>query len=61
MKGTNTMELNESAMIEAVQEWLDKRWNDTRADCPNVTSVKVERNPLGGDTFKVKLTEETGV
>ena len=44
MKGTNEMTLNEETMIEAVQEWLDKRWSDPR---PIVKSVKPEKSEQG--------------
>ena len=39
MKGSNTFKLNEETMIEAVQEYLDKR---ITKDTPVVTSVTVK-------------------
>ena len=59
MKGKNELTLNESTMIEAVQEWVDARWSATKEATPQVVSVKPLRD---GHTqcFAVKLTEPDG-
>ena len=53
MRGNNEMILNELTMIEAVQEWLDKRWSAPR---PKVTSVKATSSKGGYDSNKNSFT-----
>ena len=57
MIGHNDLTLNEATMIEAVQEWLDKRWAvDPK---PKVKSVKMTKRDrpegYGANTFTVEL------
>lgn len=54
MKGTNTLELNEATMIEAVQFWLDSQFTKP----VTVTSVKGGNNIT--PTFEVRLEEPVG-
>ena len=51
MKGNNVLHLNETTLIEAVQEYLDARMRVNAA--PIVTSVKAGQN----DTFKIDVRE----
>lgn len=46
MIGDNELRLNESTMIEAIQEYLDKRY---RIDCPVVKGVKFQTGLNPGD------------
>ena len=51
MKGTNKLELNTSTLIEALQEYLERRiLNETF----EVTGI-VKGSSYGGDTFEVTL------
>lgn len=53
MKGTNTLELNHSTVIEALQEWFDKRWKGDNAVL--VRSIA----PVQGlvPTFRITMSE----
>lgn len=53
MIGNNEMHLNEATMIQAMQEWLDKRMPGYS---PKVTSVSASTNYAGAD-FIVKTTD----
>ena len=55
MKGNNTLELNEAALIEAMQEYLDRRMTDY---APKVTAVKSSRIGLS-DGFTVHVEART--
>lgn len=55
MKGNNELHLNEATIIEAVQEYLAKRYTPT----PKVTSVAMEKS--GYDTTFVVKCEEPAV
>ncbi len=60
IRGTATLDLNEATMIEAVQEYLDKRLTMPA----QVKSVKLEQNSSPGlydrkDVFRVMLQEIT--
>lgn len=46
MKGSNTMQLNEATVIEALQEWVDKRWTGGNGSHPIVKGVQ-QRKPDG--------------
>jgi len=52
MIGNNTLELNEATIIEAVQEYLVKRWNPPEA-CPLVKSVR----PSNGRNINIFTVE----
>ena len=54
MKGSNDLRWNEATIIEAVQEYLDKRYT------PNVTvtSVKSESKNYGDGGFLVTVVEK---
>lgn len=53
MRGNNTLHLNEATIIEAVQEYLAKRYTPT----PKVTSVD-QASDYTGKTFRVAVVEE---
>lgn len=53
MRGNNTLHLNEATIIEAVQEYLDKRYTPT----PKVTGIDLSSD-YTGKTFKVAVVEE---
>jgi len=55
VKGNNTLELNEATLIEAMQEYLDKRMTDY---APKVTSVKSSKVGLS-DNFTVHVEART--
>ena len=55
MTGNNTMILNTSTMIEAVQLWLDSRMKDP---VPTVTGVEADAKNYGSPTFKVELSSD---
>lgn len=57
MKGTNELNLNETTMIEAVQEYLNKRMSTY---APTVTSVKAGRN-ISDYSFTIIVTDPTPV
>jgi len=50
MKGNNTLHINEATLIEAFQEYLDKRYN------PPVTVAGVRQDPAN-NTFVVRIAE----
>ena len=52
MKGNNTLILNEATMIEAMQEYVDKRYT---VDAPIVKRVTVETGKVVPG-FKVELS-----
>lgn len=52
MKGNNTLIVNTATMMQAMQEWLDKRTVDVDVE---VTNVVQESQPSG--TFRVILAE----
>lgn len=58
MKGNNSIEMNQATLIEAIQEYFDKRWsgppqevvivkvaNGSRSDCLSVEVQLTEREP----------------
>ena len=54
MKGSNTLLLNQATVIEALQEYLDKRYE------PKVKVVSVNKDAsqsYGDDSFKVLISE----
>lgn len=54
MIGNNTLTLNEATLVQAVQEWLDKRMNPS----PKVGSVKAATGSAHKtDSFDVQLTD----
>ncbi len=53
MIGNNEMILNTATVIEAMQEWLDKRM---AGFAPRVTNVRA-KDPLRG-TFEITLNEK---
>lgn len=55
MKGNNTLELNEATLIEAMQEYLDKRMTE---HSPRVTAVKSSKVGLS-DGFTVRVEERS--
>jgi len=58
MKGNNSMILNKATMIEAVQEWLDKRMPDYAPEV--VTNVTLVTNVTSKDyKFEIVLNERT--
>ncbi len=57
LKGTNELILNEQTVVEAVQEWLDRRTlGDPIAKVDSVCMV----DESGPNTFKVVLEEVEG-
>ena len=60
MRGHNELKLNGATMQEAVQEWLDRRWNkNSGGPTPEVTDLRAEQTH-GSVTFMVHLTEPEG-
>ena len=58
MRGRNTLFLNTATMIEAVQEYLERRMH---ADAPDVTGFTAERAESGvGFVYRVDLSEVSG-
>ena len=57
MKGNNELRLNEATLIEAVQEWLDRKWPK---DSPRVTAISLSASSTydGGPTFTVKMSAD---
>ena len=55
MKGNNELILNEATLIQAVQEWIDKRMGE---HAPIVKSVKSNGHY---DGFKIGLAEKITV
>lgn len=55
MKGNNKLELNEATMIDAIQEYLNKRMT---IHAPKVTSVKSSKEGLS-DGFTVTVEERS--
>ena len=55
MKGSNTLELNESTMIEAVQEYFDRRL--MKFARVSVKSVKKKRDAGHSEVFLVCVEE----
>ena len=54
MKGSNELHINQATIIEAVQEYLDKRYTPT----PMVVSVTMEsKSAYSGDVFVIKLDQ----
>lgn len=51
MIGTNSLHLNEATMIEAAQEWLDKRMLNEKQ---KITSIKVDRIN-SSQTFEISM------
>lgn len=56
MKGSNKMNLNEATMMDAVQEYLNKR-TAVGYKAPKVTGVKADSS-YGSRGFDVTLTSE---
>lgn len=56
MKGNNTLVLNEATMIEAIQEYLDKRMPQHAPNVQAVTSAKGAS--YGLNTFEIEVTEK---
>ena len=56
MKGTNTLFLNQATMIEALQEYFDKRYE------PKISVISVKEGLSNSydekDTFKVCITDK---
>ena len=58
MRGRNTLFLNTATMIEAVQEYLERRMS---ADAPTVGGFVAERDERGtGFVYRVDLSEVSG-
>jgi hypothetical protein len=55
IKGSVTMELNEATLIDALQEYFDKRLIDSNV---LVKSVSSANSSTYGSTFKVSLEEK---
>lgn len=55
MKGKNSIELNQATLIEAIQEYLDKRW--VRAD-QEVVSVRAATGADASNLTVVALITE---
>jgi hypothetical protein len=56
MKGDNQLILNTATIIQAVQEYLDKRWMASMTDsCPKVVDVVANSQEY---TFRVSLKSE---
>lgn len=53
MKGNNELRLNQATIIEAVQEYLAKRYTPT----PFVKSVAMSKESYGSDWFVVQVEE----
>lgn len=52
MRGNNTLQLNKATLIEALQEYFDKRYN------PNIKVLNVEKSSTQYDaTFDVSVEE----
>jgi hypothetical protein len=54
MKGNNELRLNQATLIEAVQEYLAKRYTPT----PKVNSVELSKEGYGDPLFLVKVEEQ---
>lgn len=58
MKGNNEIILNQATVEEAMQEWIEKRWQNAVDPMPVVDGVeRVDNNP-GGLRLKVRLKSE---
>lgn len=55
MQGNNTLLLNTATIIEAVQQWLDRKMVGS---APTVTNVGVDDSKYGSTTFKVELSSD---
>lgn len=55
MKGQNTLQLNEATLIDALQEYIDKRMGSY---APKVTAVKMESGGGYSKTFEVKTDDK---
>lgn len=53
MKGNNELRLNEATVVEALQEYLAKRYTPT----PKVESISADSKIYDGSWFIVKLSE----
>lgn len=58
MKGTNTLRFNQATIVEAVQEYLNKRLT-VDAGKQTVLSVTTESNAYGPSIFTVTVEEKT--
>jgi hypothetical protein len=54
MKGETKLEVTHATMVEAMQEYLDKRLAATKQ---RVTAVEKKRSDYGQDAFIVTITE----
>lgn len=54
MIGNNELHLNQATLIQAMQEWLDKR---LLGYAPKVTAVKSESKGYSVETFIVSTTD----
>lgn len=57
MRGRNTLFLNTATMIEAVQEYLERRMS---ADAPTVGGFVAEHERGTGFVYRVDLSEVSG-
>ena len=58
MKGKNVLEFNQATMVQAVQEYLDKRLTKD-AGVQSVLSVTSESSGYGPNTYKATVEEKT--
>lgn len=58
MKGNNELRLNDATMMEALQEYFDKRITGSLVD---VKSIKCESQGYAGNTFIVQVAERPAV
>jgi len=54
MKGNNMIQLNQATLIEAIQEYLDKRWSGPEQKVMAVTVTRVN-NEYGSGTLGVDV------
>jgi hypothetical protein len=50
MIGANQLNLNAATMMQALQEWIDKRW---AAPAPKVVSINVSNHSYSGEIYCV--------
>jgi len=58
MKGVNSLSLNQATMVEAVQEYFDKRLTSS-AGKQTVLSVTAESTSYGPSKYTVTVEEKT--
>ena len=59
MIGDNELRLNQATMVQAVQEWLDKRMPDVKPKVISISLTSDSKSSYGSSvSFQVKLSNE---